>query len=313
MITEFAVGDAYGRVFEFNTHEFTKENNDAEGYKHREGETVNGIGIYTDDTQMMLGVAECMLDDVSVNSQIRYAHHFMNAYHRDKRGGYSRRIRGSMDASDPKYPFQFLLKNKPAGYKSNGSVMRTLPLGLYNNTDRVIHECMVHTSATHGSMEAFHATVATALTAHYLYHVRVPHDLIQDLMDFQNWMKEKLGPVYDMVMDSDANMREPLPCDGMRSAAASIRMVWEESDPKVILWRSIERGGDVDTLAAVSLGLWKLKMLGDELVGRKPVHIPKVFVDNLENGKYGRDYLIEIDKKLYAKFPSLLTVKETTK
>jgi hypothetical protein len=124
-------------------------------------------------------------------------------------------------------------------------------------------------------------------------------------------MKNQMGCSYDAVMDSDANSSEPLPCDAMRSAAASIRMVWENDDPNIILWRSVERGGDVDTLAAVSLGLWKLKMIGNQRVRGMPgKKIAPAFYDNLENGKYGRDFLMDLDKRLFSKFPSLLIKKK---
>lgn len=307
MLLDFAIGDCYGRTFEFQDREFIKANNNVDGYKNRESEEQNGIGIYTDDTQMMLAVAETMLDDIKVNTQIRYAHHFVSAYKRDIRGGYSKRIKSAMDETNPKFPFEFLMKNSPAGFKSNGSVMRTVPLGLYDSTDRIVHECMVHTSATHGSMEAFNAAIAVSLTAHYLYHVRVPDpNPVQDLLNYQNWMKEKMGVVYDAVMDSDVNTGEELPCDAMRSAAASIRMVWENDDPRVILWRSVERGGDVDTLAAVSLGLWRLKMIGNSRKGWTVKELPQVFLQNMENQKYGRDYIAALDQQLLKKFPSKL-------
>ena len=294
MLLEFAIGDAYGRTFEFASKEFIKEHNDIKGYKHREGEIMDGIGIYTDDTQMSLGVAELLLSGAPT-TQIRYAHHFLDAYKRDPRGGYSRRIRAALEDSNPRFPFEFLLKTKPAGFKSNGSVMRTMAIGLTPNTDEIIHNCMVHTSTSHGSMEALNATVAIALTVHYLYYIHKANgNPVKDVSDYQTWMKEKMGASYDTVMDSYDDGE--LPCDGMKSAASAIRMVWEYDDLGFMLFKSIEKGGDVDTLAALSLGLGSLK-------GAKP--LAPIFYTDLENGKYGKDYIVELDKMLFDKYPKV--------
>ena len=51
MLVEIAIGDAYGRPFEFASREFIEANNEMRKYVNHEGENFE-CGIYTDDTQM---------------------------------------------------------------------------------------------------------------------------------------------------------------------------------------------------------------------------------------------------------------------
>src|SRR3989304_1347902 len=120
MLLEIGIADAFGRPFEFNTPEFIEKNNDVLTYKHREGELITGIGIYTDDTQMSLGVAEQMLSGLP-GTQVRFATHFVNAYKRDPRKGYSRRITNALEESQAHLPFELILKAKQAEARRNGS------------------------------------------------------------------------------------------------------------------------------------------------------------------------------------------------
>jgi len=60
MLVEIAIGDAYGRPFEFASREFIEANNEMRKYVNREGENFE-CGIYTDDTQMSLALCECLI------------------------------------------------------------------------------------------------------------------------------------------------------------------------------------------------------------------------------------------------------------
>ena len=62
-----------------------------------------------------------------------------------------------------------------------------------------------------------------------------------------------------------------------------------------ILKKCIDFTGDVDTVATIALGA---ASCSSEI----KQDLPKNLFNDLENGKYGRDYLIELDKKLRLKF-----------
>lgn len=174
---ELAIGDAYGRPFEFNTSEFVKQNNDGLSYKHREGETADGIGIYTDDTQMSIAIAELMLSEMP-GTQVRFAAHFVSAYKRDPRKGYSKRITKALEDTPAKFPFEFILKAKQVGASSNGSVMRAVPLGLLSDPQEIVYKSIVHTTTSHGTLDAVNAATFVSLTAHFFYYI---YDVNSDL------------------------------------------------------------------------------------------------------------------------------------
>ena len=57
-----AIGDAYGFCFEFASAEFVAANNDLNYHQHPEfSSTIPGV--YSDDTEMQLALAEFMLDE----------------------------------------------------------------------------------------------------------------------------------------------------------------------------------------------------------------------------------------------------------
>ncbi len=57
-----------------------------------------------------------------------------------------------------------------------------------------------------------------------------------------------------------------------------------------MLRESVNFGGDVDTVASLALAIGsQMKEVENNL--------PKWLTEDLENGKYGRDYLISLDKE----------------
>lgn len=60
-----------------------------------------------------------------------------------------------------------------------------------------------------------------------------------------------------------------------------------------LLRECVAFGGDVDTVAAIALGAASNSA---EIIHDLPQHL----IDTLENGPYGRDYIVELDRKLLA-------------
>lgn len=54
---------------------------------------------------------------------------------------------------------------------------------------------------------------------------------------------------------------------------------------------SVDFGGDVDTVASLSLAI---SSLDSSVVN----DLPKFLTDELENGEFGRDYIIKLDNQL---------------
>ena len=101
MLIEIAIGDAYGRPFEFERQVHLMKN-DVRNYKTRPGDKKSPMGKYTDDTQMSIAIAEAMLHS-NASSQEDFAKHFIKAWSRDIREGYSKRIFGALAAGKITY------------------------------------------------------------------------------------------------------------------------------------------------------------------------------------------------------------------
>ena len=102
LLTAMAIGDAFGRSFEFASKEKIDVELDLTTYppgmgKYSDGYT-GGIGKYTDDTQMALAIAEHMLADRPLTHN-DYSEALMQAYDRDKRNGYSKRMQNLLENS----------------------------------------------------------------------------------------------------------------------------------------------------------------------------------------------------------------------
>lgn len=304
MLLEIGIGDAYGRAFEFNTPEFIAQNNDpARGYSHRENESPTGTGTYTDDTQMSIGIALHMLSKNPAATAPHYAHRFMSVYKRDPHAGYSRRVRTALETSEN--VVQFLENVKSKGASSNGSVMRTIPLGLMKDPQDVIHHCIAHTTATHCSVDAINATIAVALTAHYFVHYPSPMKIVNsdvpvDRYDnFKEWLCAWMGDsvaedILSAYLDTPAT---GVPCDARLTASWGIHLGWQEDYYSSILKQAVAVGGDVDSIAAISLGLASLNHPHAPYQG--PCNdLPSILYSNLENGRFGRDYLERLDSEL---------------
>jgi ADP-ribosylglycohydrolase len=70
-----------------------------------------------------------------------------------------------------------------------------------------------------------------------------------------------------------------------------LAVVVSDSNLKDKLKMSVDFGGDVDTVASLSLAISSLNsnVIND---------LPKLLTDELENGEFGKDYLITLDNQL---------------
>lgn len=83
--------------------------------------------------------------------------------------------------------------------------------------------------------------------------------------------------------------------DCVKTAEAALTLVINSNSQTQIIDLGINAGGDTDTVLAIACGLGSLsEEIDQDLIG--------FFDSQLENGQYGRDYLISLDRKLINKF-----------
>lgn len=290
MLVEIAIGDAYGAPFEFASKEFIKKNNKLSTYvdSHRGVAPANGIGYYTDDTQMSIAIIEHMLDDSKVSAEY-YIKYFKKAYKRNPIGGYSKRIKSALESSDYN---KFLEYN--GNYKSNGSVMRAIPIGLYDNIDEVIHRTISHVSASHSSPFSMDGACAISLTSHYFYHE------IGEKKNLIEWLSSILGK-YKMHSILDSWHKGPVECDAYQTVSAVLKSILVSNSMRTILKGNINFSGDVDSVAALCMGLSSICIEINK-------DLPIFLYEDLQNGKFGKDYLLKLDNLLISKFKKNVTL-----
>lgn len=277
MLLEGAIGDSYGMGFEY-ADENLKYNNLSGYVKH----PVFGLkkGQYTDDTQMSIALAEMMLSDLEWN-KYNITSKFLECFKRDWRDGYSRKFQYFLENTNTVE--EFLENIQPESDKSGGA-MRASCLGYLLTIDEVLYKCKVQCSITHDTPNGIAAAQAASLLSWYMIYDKGP---VKDVADF----------IYDKVPLID--WREPyegkIRSKGWMSVQAAITAVMRNKSLSNLLIDCVNFSGDTDTAATIALSAASCsKHYKNDL--------PDVLVNNLENGKYGKDYLIELDRKLKEKF-----------
>ncbi|MFN6481553.1 MULTISPECIES: ADP-ribosylglycohydrolase family protein [unclassified Nostoc] len=272
MLLELAIADAYGAGFEYADEMIV--NNDLSRYVEHPRFRLNP-GSYTDDTQMSIAIAEVIVAQTPWTPEV-LADSFVRAFKRDEREGYSRNfyhfLREIQDGEE------FLTKINPDSDKSGGA-MRATPIGIYPTPEKVIEAATIQAAITHNTPDGINAAVAAALMSHYfIYRLGEKRKLGQFLKGYVSgeWSKPWEGKVKSK---------------GWMSVRAAITAVMRNDTMSELLQDCIAFTGDVDTVAAIALAAGSCS---EEIRQDIPNHL----VTGLENGAYGRDYLIELDKQL---------------
>lgn len=278
MLLELAIGDAYGAGFEYAREIIAKHNNLLRYEQHPRHKDIRP-GMYTDDTQMTLAIAEIVINEIEWKP-ISIADKFVECFKRDERTGYAGRfyefLKSIQDGSE------FLERIKPESDKS-GAAMRAMPIGIYSDTDYVRHCSEIQAKLTHDTPDGIHAAQASALLSHYfIYDVdkkaNVGLWLEGQVYSDHKWNEDYIGKVKSK---------------GWMSVRAAITAVKRNHKMSELLLDCINFTGDVDTVATIALAAASNSKEYQQ-------GLPQNLIVTLENGKYGRDYLIELDKKLMA-------------
>jgi ADP-ribosyl-[dinitrogen reductase] hydrolase len=283
MLLELAIGDAYGAGFEYADSELVKHYNDLSGYVQHPRHQIRP-GCYTDDTQMSLAIAETLVAQDPWTPEV-LAHRFVTTFKRDQREGYSGKFyRFLLQVQDG----QQFLENITWTSDKSGAAMRAAPIGVLPTVEKVIAATSIQAAITHNTPDGINAAIAASLMSHYfIYKLGQKHELGQflDAHVPGEWSNPWQGEVRSK---------------GWMSVRAAITAVMRNDGLSELLKDCIAFTGDVDTVAAIALAA---ASCSEEIAKDLPNHL----ISGLENDTYGRDYIIDLDRKLMS-LPELLNV-----
>lgn len=280
MLLELAIGDAYGAGFEYATEMIARHNDLSRYVKHPRHNTLPGY--YTDDTQMTLAIAELMVAGDEW-TPLNLARKFVEVFKRDPREGYASSFHAFLRKIESGE--QFLAQIIPTSDKS-GAAMRAVPIGLFPTIAEVIEKATIQAAVTHNTPDGIRAGVAAALMAHYFV--------------YRLGKREQLGAFIEAHVDGAwaDPWRGKVGSKGWMSVKAAITAIYQNARMSDILRACIAYTGDVDTVATIALGA---ASCSDAVAQDLPPHL----AETLENGAYGRDYLVTLDVQLKARFSGL--------
>lgn len=245
-------------------------------------------GMYSDDTQMSCAVAETLIANDNPTAK-DFAEAFFRTFKRDKRDGYSRAFQAILESS--KTVDEMRTAIVPDSNK-NGAAMRSVPIGVIKDPLKIIDIAGIQAQVTHATWGGINSSIAVALMSHYsLYDNRSMASMYDWccnwLPSFEHFRRPWDGPVHAN------NDRHNLGV-GMITAHAVHTLLTTETTLMGILKKTIEWGGDTDSVASIAWGIASARF-NDK--------IPQFFEEGLEvDGTYGPRFLTSLGNELMTKF-----------
>jgi ADP-ribosyl-[dinitrogen reductase] hydrolase len=276
MLVELAVGDAYGAGFEY-TGQMPPTDLAEMRYVQHPRHRGTRPGMYTDDTQMSLAIAELLVEGRKWTPE-NIAGKFVEVFHRDSREGYAGGFYSFLQQT--RTAEAFLRNIRPDSDKS-GAAMRAGPLGVLPSVGQVLDRCRVQAVLTHDTQDGIHAAQAAALMTHYFLYDLGLRARLGEFLAGQvpgQWDVPWIGKVKSK---------------GWMSVRAAVTAVQRNDSLARLLRDCVAFTGDVDTVATIALAAASCS-------GEYARDLPAGLIEGLENGPYGKDYLARLDAGLLA-------------
>ncbi len=293
-----AVGDAVGAPFEGLSGE-TIFRDFPPISKHIANPEIDVL-TYTDDTEMAIGVAQCLVQKGSIDADTLAAC-FRANYEAGR--GYGFGLRRILDAMATGEEWQPLVESIfPGGSFGNGAAMRVAPIGLafHHDPRQLREEATRSAKVTHLHPLGIDAAVIVATAVSILVRANEfqPKAFFAELLaaasteEFQ-WQLRTAGRLEPQEMISFGSTLA-----AYRSVTTAITCftMWPDSFERAI-GRAITLGDDTDTLAAIA-GALSGTHLGVQA-------IPQNLLSKLENGPRGRDYIDSLAMSLHHNWSQL--------
>jgi ADP-ribosylglycohydrolase len=269
-----AIGDAYGYVFEFADSEFISEFNDLSFHKRPYSNLP--LGVYSDDTQMHMAIAEVIATDRDW-TPLEIASSFVNVFHRDPRPGYAGGFYKFLNQTTTGEDF---LKNIIPHSERNGAAMRAPIIGLYPDLNEVMTRSEIQAKITHNTKVGIDSAIASSLLCHFFaYNLGSKEEapaFLERHVPGHNWVKPWKGMVE---------------IHGIATVRAALTAITKTDSLADLLKACVNFTGDVDSVATIALASASMAQ------GIKK-DIPANLWQGLEQHQFGLNYLINLDSKV---------------
>ena len=250
---------------------------------------------YTDDTQMMIGVAQSLIDQGRIVESDLVARFVANL---DPARGYGagalRILQAMADGRDWRSLAACMF---PGGSYGNGAAMRVAPVGLlfHDDLNRAWDEARLSSLPTHVHPLAIEGAQLLAVAVGWLLRQANPCERHFDRASFYRELQSRARTDEFQWLLRTAEQLHPQDSvsvlgngiEAHRSVVTAIACFTDNTeDFRDAVGMAISLGGDTDTIAAMTGALFGAY--------QGLSRIPRELADRLENGKQGRDAILAL-------------------
>ncbi len=282
MLFELAIADAYSQQWNNCSQEFIRERNDLSSYSIDADDEVTP-GYYTGITQLNIAIAEMLVLGHPLVKEF-VANSFVVMFKRDPRQGYPDRFASLLDKVSNGDEF---IRNIDPYSSQDNYLIRSISLGILSTPARVIKATIAQTALTHNNPDDIGSSVAISLMSHYFIYRLGKKARLQDFLSIYlstEWLQGEKKQITN---------------SSLITSALAIDAVLNHHSLSELLKNCIEMTSgyrsatDINYVTAIAVAT---ASCCDEY----EQDLPPSLVDNLETTKYGKNYLIELDRQLMA-------------
>lgn len=282
MLLELAIADAYSVQWKNRSVQFIQTYNDLSSYSSH---TNNKLlpGCYTGNIQMNIAIVEMLVLKHPLIKEF-LANSFVVTFKRDPRSGYLDRLEQLLSlVNDGR---ELIAKINPYNTQDNCAI-RAIPLGILSTPERVIKATITQAAITNNNPDDLNASLAVGLMSHYFIYCLDNKERLKDFLDIYidtRWLRSGHGNLTRRSLITIALAIEAIiDCDSLSQ----------------LLQRCISTAENFHQVAAIAVATASCSQEYQQ-------DLPRCLIDNLENTKYGRDYLINLDRRWMELTPSQL-------
>ncbi len=301
MLLQIEIGDSIGVGHEY-TSGLNAPPNDLGFYQHP---IHTGLkpGMYSDDTQMSLIIAEMVIDarmGSFVFTELDVANRFVSGFKRDPRKGYSRGLQTLLE--EVRNGSELLSRiNEHGRTDKNGAAMRIAPLVyLTDNLDELFRINEIVSGITHEGT----AIEAARCVLVCCWALKYKNSSLNEMLEY-------IKTYFDSSLKLDQPWMERVKVSndlGLITVRAAITsVIMSNGILSDVIKTAIGLGGDTDTVASIASAIAsQSKDIKDDITPKDSSF--NYLIHQMENSNYGVNYIKIIDKMLEGSNASSLSV-----